>query len=89
MTRLEVIVLKKFFILQVPVLGLERVELIAQSKIVLVSLLNLKNLGLQLRNEQVFLVTRQVHAIVVLNQMTMIKNLENEKQCSKRNLLGT
>lgn len=48
------------------VLGLNGVELVAQGKVVLVALLNLEDLGLQLRNEQIFLVAGQVNAVVVL-----------------------
>lgn len=45
---LEVIVLQKFFILQVPILCLNRVKLVTQGEIVLVTLLNFKDFGLQL-----------------------------------------
>ena len=53
---LEVIVLQQFLVLQVPVLGLDGVELVAQGHVVLVSLLDLENLRLQLRNQQVLLI---------------------------------
>lgn len=68
MTRLEVIVLEKFLVLQVAILGLQSVELVAQGKVVLVALFNLEDLGLELRDQQVFLVAGQMHAIVVLNK---------------------
>ena len=66
--RLEVIVLQKLLVLQMPVLGLNSVKLVAQGQVIFVSLLNFKDFGLQLRNEQVLLVGRQVHAIVILRQ---------------------
>ena len=66
MSCLEVVILQQLLILQVTVLGLDGVELIPECKVVLVSLLDLEDLGLQLRDEQVLLVTGQMHAIVVL-----------------------
>lgn len=50
-TRLEVIVLEKFLILQVSVLGLDGIKLVTESKVVLISLLNLEDLSLKLGNE--------------------------------------
>lgn len=50
------------------VLGLNGVELVAQGQVVLVALLDLENLRLELRNEQIFLVARQVNAVVVLEK---------------------
>jgi hypothetical protein len=64
----EVIVLQELLILQVAVLGLDSVKLVAQSQVVLVALLDLEDLSLQLGDEQVFLVTGQMHAVVVLQQ---------------------
>lgn len=49
-TLLEIVVLEKFLVLQVAVLGLNSVQLVAESKVVLVALLDFKNLGLELRN---------------------------------------
>ena len=68
MASLEVVVLEQFLILEVSVLGLQGVELVTEGQVVLVSLFNLKDLGLELRNQQVFLVAGQVHAIVVLQK---------------------
>ena len=65
-SSLKVIVLQQFLVLQVPVLGLNGVELVAQRHVVLVSLLDLENLRLQLRNQQVLLIGRQMHTIVIL-----------------------
>ena len=48
------------------VLGLNGVELVSQSEVVLVSLLNLEDLSLELGDEQVLLVTGEVNAVVVL-----------------------
>ena len=61
-----VVVLHQFFILEVAVLLLDGVELVAEGDIVLVSLLNFEDLGLKLADEQVLLVARQVHGVVVL-----------------------
>ena len=66
MSCLEIIVLEKFLVLQVTILGLDGVELVAQGHVVLVSLLDLENLRLQLRNQQVLLIGRQMHTIVIL-----------------------
>lgn len=75
---LEVVVHEQLFILEVAVLGLDGVQLVAEGQVVLVTLLDLEDLGLQLRNQQVLLVGGEVHAIVVL-----------QKSDSKRNLLLT
>ncbi len=48
------------------VFGLHVVELVSQRQVVFVPLLNLEDLCLQLGDEQVFLVTGQMHAVVVL-----------------------
>lgn len=48
------------------ILCLNGVELVSQGQVVLVSLLDLKNLSLQLRDQQVLLVACQMHAVVVL-----------------------
>jgi len=63
--RLEVIVLQKLLVLQVPILGLNGVELVTQGEVVLVTLLDFKDFGLQLRNQQVLLVGGQVHTVVI------------------------
>ena len=54
--RLEVIVLQQLFVLQVSVLRLDRVKLVTQGEVVLVPLLDLEDLGLELRDEEVLLV---------------------------------
>ena len=66
MASLEVIVLEELLVLQVAILGLDGVELVSQCEVVFVSLLDLEDLGLELRNEEVLLVTGQMHTIVVL-----------------------
>jgi hypothetical protein len=47
-------------------LGLNGVELVPQSEVVFVSLLDLEDLSLELAYEEVFLVTSEVNAVVVL-----------------------
>ena len=64
----ELVVLQQLLVLQVSVLRLNRVELVAQSQEVLVALLDLKDLRLQLGDQQVLLVGCEVHAIVVLKR---------------------
>ena len=54
--RLKVIVLQQLFVLQVSVLRLDRVKLVTQGEVVLVPLLDLEDLGLELRDEEVLLV---------------------------------
>ena len=56
-----VIILHKLLVLQVPVLLLNGIQLVPESQIVLVSLLDLEDLGLELGDEQVLLVAGQVH----------------------------
>ena len=67
MSCLEVIVLEQFLVLQVAVLSLKGIELVSEGEVVLVSLLNLEDLGLELGDEEVLLVASQVHTIVVLH----------------------
>ena len=51
------------------------VELVSQSEVVLVSLLNLEDFSLELRDEQVLLVTGEMDAVVVLStKQAMIRN---------------
>jgi len=66
MSCFEVVILQKFFILEVTVLGLDGVELVAQGQVVFVSLLDLKDLGFKLADEEVFLVRSEVDTVVVL-----------------------
>lgn len=61
MPGLEVVILEQFFILQVSVLGLDSVQLVTERQVVLVSLLDFKDLGLQLGDQKVLLVGRQVN----------------------------
>ena len=65
-TIVVVVVLHELLVLQVAVLLLDGVELVTQGKVVLVSLLDLEDLSLELRDEQILLVTGEVHRVVVL-----------------------
>ncbi len=65
-TRLKLVILHKFLVLQMAELGLNGVELVPQSEVVFVSLLDLEDLSLELAYEEVFLVTSEVNAVVVL-----------------------
>jgi hypothetical protein len=67
---LEVVVLEQFLVLEVAILGLDGVELVSKGKVVLVSLLDLEDLCLQLRDEQIFLVRCQMDAVVVPGHFT-------------------
>lgn len=66
LASLKLVFLEKLLVLKVAVLRLNRVELVSQRKVVLVTLLDLEDLSFELRDEQVFLVTGQVHTVVVL-----------------------
>lgn len=63
---LEIVLHQQLFVLEVAVLGLYRVQLVTEGEVVLVTLLNFENLGLELRDQQVLLVTSEMHAIVIL-----------------------
>lgn len=65
MALLEIVVLQELLVLQVAVLRLDGVKLLTEREVVLVALLDFKNLGLELRDEQVLLVAGEVNAIVV------------------------
>ena len=66
----KVVVLEELFVLEVSVLGLDRVELVSQREVVFVALLDLEDFGLQLGDEQVFLVAGKVHAVVILKRVS-------------------
>ena len=74
-TDLEVVVLEQLFVLQVAILGLNCVELVTKSQIVFVALLNFKDLGFELGNQQIFLVARQVDAVVILQNLRQVFHL--------------
>lgn len=63
---LEIVLHQQLFVLEVAVLGLYRVQLVTEGEVVLVTLLNFENFGLELRDQQVLLVTSEMHAIVIL-----------------------
>ena len=67
--RAIVVVLKQLLVLLMTVLGLDIVQLVPQSQVVLVALLNLEDLGFQLGDQQVFLVGGKVHTVIVLHEM--------------------
>ena len=89
---LKVVVLEQFLILQVSVLGLNRVQLVTEGQVVLISLLNLEDLCLQLGNEKVFLVGSEMNAVVILhnNQYITVRNQhqsqEEKKETTKREI---
>jgi len=64
-----VVVLHEFLVLNVTILLLNGVKLVSKSDVVLIALLNLKDFCLQLGDEQVFLVTSEVHRIVILERL--------------------
>lgn len=67
-TVVIVVILHELLILQVAVLLLHGIKLVAEGKVVLVALLDLKDLSLKLRNEQVLLVGSKMNRVVVLNR---------------------
>lgn len=68
MPSFEVVILEQLLILQVAELGLDSVELVPQSQIILIPLLNLENFCLQLTDQQIFLVGGEVDTVVVLKR---------------------
>ena len=68
MSVVIVIILHKLLVLNVSVLLLDGVELVSESQVVLVSLLDFEDFGLQLRDQKVFLVACKMHGVVVLYQ---------------------
>ena len=63
-----VVVLHQLLVLNMPVLLLDGVELVSQSQVVLVSLLDLKDFGFELRDQQVLLVRSEMDGVVVLKK---------------------
>ena len=53
------------------ILGLNTVELVSQSQVVFVSLLNFEDFCFKLRDKQVFLVTSQMDAVVILHSIKL------------------
>lgn len=85
---LKVVVLEQFLILQVSVLGLNRVQLVTEGQVILISLLNLEDLCLQLGNEKVFLVGSEMNAVVILhnNQYITVRNQHQSKEEKKETI---
>lgn len=63
-----VVVLHEFLVLEVAVLLLDSIKLVSQGQVVFVSLLDLEDLGLELGDEQIFLVAGQVDGVIVLHR---------------------
>ena len=74
MSVVIVIILHKLFVLDMSVFLLDGIELISESEVVLVSLLDFKDLSLQLRDQKVLLVTSQMHGVVVLIKKKVSKS---------------
>ena len=66
MSVVIIVILHEFLILEVSVFLLDSVKLVTKRQIVLVSLLDFEDLGLQLRDQEVFLITSQMYGVVVL-----------------------
>lgn len=75
MTVVIVVILHQFLILQVSVLLLDGVQLISQSNVVFVALLDFEDLGLELADKQIFLVACKVDGIVVLKRVRVNDHL--------------
>lgn len=65
LSSLKLVFLEELLVLEVSVLGLDAVELVTKSTVVLIALLNFKDFGFQLTNQKIFLVTCQMHAVIV------------------------
>lgn len=72
LASLKLVFLQEFFVLKVTVLRLNSVKLVSQSEVVLIPLLNLEDFSLQLRNEEILLITGQMHTIVILQQIRKV-----------------
>ena len=66
MSIVVVIILHQLLILNMSVFLLDGVKLISESKVVLISLLDFKDLSLQLGDQEILLVTSKMHGVVVL-----------------------
>ena len=76
MSVVVVIILHKFLILDVSILLLDGIKLISERKVVLVSLLDFKDLSLELGDEKILLIAGKMDGIVVLKKYRM-KRVEN------------
>ena len=76
MSVVVVIILHEFLILDMSILLLDCVQLISKSQVVLVSLLDLEDFSLQLRDQKILLVTSEMDGVVVL----IAKMLDNPKK---------
>lgn len=68
LASLKLVFLEELLVLQVAILCLNRVELVSQGEVVLVTLLDFEDLCFKLRDQQVLLVAGQVHTVVVLSE---------------------
>jgi hypothetical protein len=68
----EIVVLKHLLVLQVSKLSLNCVQLVPQGEVVLITLLDFEDLSFQLANQQVFLVTSQMHTVVILKRNRLV-----------------
>jgi hypothetical protein len=66
MSVVIVVILHQLFILEMSIFLLDGVELVSQSNVIFISLLDLKDLSLQLTNKEVLLVACKMHGIVIL-----------------------
>jgi hypothetical protein len=71
MSIVVVIILHQLLILNMSVFLLDGVKLISESKVVLISLLDFKDLSLQLGDQEILLVTSKMHGVVVLKHKTV------------------
>ena len=56
MSRLEIVILEQFLVLEVAEFRLDSVKLVAKSQVVLIALLDLENFSLKLADEQILLI---------------------------------
>ena len=73
MSIVIVVILHQLFVLEMSILLLDGVELVSKSNVIFVSLLDLKDLSLELTNEKVFLIASEMHGVVVLQKYTSVK----------------
>lgn len=75
-----IVILHELFILEMSVLLLNGVQLVTQGEVVLVPLLDLEDLRLQLRDQEILLVAGEVHRIVVLSKIRKIERVKSQER---------
>jgi len=70
-----IIVLHQFLVLDVSVFLLDCVKLVSEGEVVLISLLDFKDFGFELRDKQIFLITCKMYRVVIFSHIVYIEFL--------------